>query len=334
MGKRDLKEKIKEIEDELKVARQESDSAVYSNVMSKLYLLLISKEAIRYFGAIYKKTGAKEFNLAKEPEDYLSDLWMEVCVHYDPLKGNLMNFLTFRMKNRILDDERKSGGIVGQLRNDQNREKIIFVSSDQPIQIDHEIISDRSILDEEVLNQHENDEDLFLGELVMDAQLHELASQILHFMDNRNRQRDRMQYLYYRLFYSTDIINYLKLTGDVSAFRHERDVLGAIHFLYTNFCTDRKEQYTDKKEMTIHTIFCRQLALKGEVLPDDKIKEGNREERLNVPLQNEVVRGYLERKENICVSSSSISQTKKRYMIFMNERLGLKELSYARIAMP
>ena len=306
--------------------------------MTRLYLLLISRESIRYFYPIFQKSGAENVFVAKDVEDYLSEIWAEANARYEPSKGALLSFLTARMKNRIIDDERKNGGIGSLPRSPNTGSRSIVFSMDQ-----HEFL---------------NREEQYPGlsgyaphDLVMDAQLYELASQILTFLKSkhisgqtsrqtasqkpkRTQRGAASRYHYYRLFYSSDIINYLKLTYNTTAFRHERDTMEAMHFAYTNFCTDGREKYRSREEMTPKEILRRPLERNANVLPLDRLRSGNRAQRLSIPLQNEVVRGYFERVEGSQVSSANISQMKKKYMLSMYERLREKDLSYADIAMP
>ena len=69
-----LKDRILEIEIGLSGIDREKDYAVYEDLLTKLYFLLISNEGIRYFQPIYDKKGAKKAQVAKEPEDYLSGI--------------------------------------------------------------------------------------------------------------------------------------------------------------------------------------------------------------------------------------------------------------------
>ena len=173
------------------------------------------------------------------------------------------------------------------------------------------------------------------GHLIMDAQLCELASQILHFMENHEgRKKSDRNRMFYELFYSADIINYLKVKKDVESFQHERDNMEAMHFPFTNFCTDKQQPYLDKAELTVRAILQKELAKQGETLPQDKVEKlaaDKIEEKLGVPLQNEVFRGYLERVENDKVSSSLVSQKLKEYVKDMYLSLKAKDLSYAEI---
>ena len=339
MGTEGWKDKLLAIEEslaEIEAGRDSAaDSAVYSNLMTQLYLILLSKECIRYFVAIYKATGAREVLLAKDPEDYMCDLLMEVRDRYDPSKGHLLSFLTARLKNRIIDDARKSGGIVGLPREWEKRKEILVISADETNDPDKGTGKGLDIPDQRAAGvEYTDSADIFNENLIMDAQLHELASQILHFMELHPGKKGREQrYLYYKLFYSTDIINYLKIQRDTNVFRHERDTIAAMHIGYTFFCTDKKDYRNYLNGLTVKTILHSNLAMNEDALPEDRITKENREERLMIPLQNEVVRGYLERKENKKVSPANISQMKKKYMVDMYESLRKRELSYASIVM-
>lgn len=362
---RGLKERFLEIEQELSSIDAHEDTARRRDVMTRLYLLLISRESIRYFYPIFQKSGAENVFVAKDVEDYLSEIWAEANARYEPSKGALLSFLTARMKNRIIDDERKNGGIGSLPRSPNTGSRSIVFSMDQPVEAEGQPAPGESARDgleyrNLLQDQHEflNREEQYPGlsgyaphDLVMDAQLYELASQILTFLKSkhisgqtsrqtasqkpkRTQRGAASRYHYYRLFYSSDIINYIKLTHNTTAFRHERDTMEAMHFTYTNFCTDGEEKYRSREEMTPKEILRKPLERNANVLPLDRLRSGNRVQRLSIPLQNEVVRGYFERVEGSPVSSANISQMKKKYMLNMYERLREKDLSYADIAMP
>ena len=352
-----LRDRFLEIEQELSSIDPKEDTARRKDVMTRLYLLLISRESIRYFYPIFQKSGAEKAFVAKDIEDYLSEIWAETNARYNPSKGALLSFLTSRMKNRIIDDERKSGGIGSLPRNPDTGSRNLIFSIDQQASAEGQLTTSENFLDVleyrklihnqgEIRNQNEWHGRLFgdeLNDLIMDAQLYELASQILNFLESkqtssqnskRNKRGVERRHLYYRLFYSSDIINYLKLTHNTSAFRHERDAMKAMHFAFTNFCTDRCEKYQSRDEMTPKEILRKPLERNENVLPKDRLRQANKADRLRIPLQNEVVRGFFERVEKTTVSSANISQMKKKYMLNMYERLQEKDLSYAEIAMP
>ena len=328
-----LKDRILEIEAGLSEIDREKDSAVYEHLMTKLYSLLISNDGIRYFQAIYNKKEAKNSQVAKEPEDYLSELWMEARLSYDPQLGHLLHFISSRMEGRIIDDKRKGGGLTGIPRDPQKRSEVSISSIDQPVQGEEGTIRGASCID--LTDYGYRKEGELSEDMIMDAQLHELASQILHFSERHSGKKiGKRKKLYYGLFYSTDIINFLKRTGNTDAFQHERDTLEAMHFGYTNFCTAKAEQYSFPGELSMKAIRKKGLALNADVLPADKITDTNKTNALDVPLQNEVVRGYMEREEHYSVSSANISQQVKEYRIEMYYGLRDKELSYAEIVYP
>lgn len=476
MGERmKFKDKLGDIERRWRKLDRNVDSAVWTNLATELYLLLLSdgdrtgtelladgdrigteflddsgrtetedrsSEGIRYFEQILKNTGIHFSQVAKSTEDYLSEICLEACRLYDPSKGHLVNFISSRLKARIIDDARKKAGITGQPRvmgsrnidssnvsdsyasgdsvpndnadflnvsggsvcnsnaglnsangssacggnvNDGNvpndnadfgnavsagisidkvsrnkadgdvgklkkhkkskrvaeigavgKSEAIVISSIDEADSSKDEKTGISPLDRQSLNQWQNEGSAdFDKHFVMDAQLSELASQILHFMKrHKGSQATERNRMFYELFYSTDIINYLKVTEDTESFQHERDIMSAMHFSYTNFCTDRKDPYMREEAITPCAIVSKELAKNGEVLPYDKVgkkSKADNDERLAIPLQNEVVRGYLEREEDDKVSSALISNKMKKYMQDMYESLKSKDLSYAEI---
>ena len=340
----DFKKAIIGIEKKLKAPRsgdeRERFEDVHREAMTTLYFLLHSDVAVSFFSLIYWRTGASNVSLAKETENYLTEVWMEAYEHYDPLKGELLSFLTTRLQNRIIDDERKMGGIVGLPRKRDERARIRLLGIDHAG--DGEDLNG-STVDERMLNQAEFEKygrDMWFekehGNLLAGDLLYALARQILSYSDiTLESERDTCKvitgrvavdkatatmrsrynrFFYYRLFYSSDVLSFLKEGGSTAAFHHEREEMQALHFDYTNFCTDRATQYRLQEDITPTEIIARPLARNEDVLPHALLSKADRGARIAVPIQNEVVRGYMERVEGRAVSSSNISQMKRKYL--------------------
>lgn len=332
------------------VRGQQEYKAVRQEATTELYLLLHSDMAVKYFSAIYYRVGASGSQIGKKLEDYLSELWLEVCERYDPGKGALMSFLTTRMQNRIIDDERKMGGLVGLPRTRSEREKIHLLGigcmdyredSDEQslneIQINQDVFRMQKGRDESFEREH--------GILLAGDCLHALAKYIQSFTDagtslqsagHRTEEpistttsttcrkpsvKRYNRYFYYRIFYSSDILSYLKESGCTAAFQHAKEGMAAMHFSYTNFCTDRRIQYCRQEEITPFSILVRPLARNRDVLPRALLSTADRDARIAVPIQNEVIRGFMERIEGRKVSSSNISQMKRKYLDDIREIL-------------
>ena len=61
------------------------------------------------------------------------------------------------------------------------------------------------------------------------------------------------------------------------------------------------------------------LARNCDVLPKDNTFLSGNNTHLSIPIQNEVVRGYMERIESVQISSSNISQMKHKYRCDMRD---------------
>lgn len=318
---------------------QRGFEAVRREALTELYSLLHSDMAVRYFSAIYYRTGASGSQLGKDMEDYLTELWLEVCEHYDPGKGALLSFLTTRMQNRIIDDERKMGGLVGLPRARDERAKIHLLgigSMDHKEDPGGQSI-DEAQIDQAVFRMQKGRNMLFEREheiLLAGDCLHALAKQVQAFDDagtaplsaehktketgtaacRKTGVKRNHRYFYYRIFYSSDILSFLKESGCTSAFQHVKEEMAAMHFSYTNFCTDRRMQYRRQEEITPSSILARPLARNRDVLPCALLSTADRDARIAVPIQNEVIRGFMERIEGRKVSSSNISQMKRKYL--------------------
>ena len=304
-------------------------------ILTDLYILLFSRQAIRYFTAIYQRIGASNIYVSKDIEDYLSEVWTSAYESYDPQKGSLLSFLTIRLQNRIIDDARKTGGMVGLPRKSNEDERIRLISTDlaesvSPILQSAEKsaplnqFSYQRFLDTPDYLQFKHHHYLFL----LSDQLYALSQLILHYseeypleswklMNSEKRKCGRVRkcrkYFYYQLFYSSDIISLLKEAGSMITFRNERVTMEAMHFAYTNFCTDRSFPYRTQMEITREAILKKPLAWNRDALPVSNISSSNGCCRLHPPIQNEVVRGFMERVEHEQVTSANISQMKKKY---------------------
>ena len=174
----EIEQKLRELQD-----TDQNSIKIRMDVMTDLYCVLHSKQAVTYFMSIYRRTGAHNATIAKDIEDYISEAWTEAFRCYDPNKGALLPFLAIRIQNKIIDDERKMGGMVGLPRNGQERAKLNFISVDQDNaaagtqDIKHGVLDDYSFRrynGEEVL---ENE----LRDLLVSKWLHSLAATILQF---------------------------------------------------------------------------------------------------------------------------------------------------------
>ena len=76
-------------------------------------------------------------------------------------------------------------------------------------------------------------------------------------------------------------------------------------------------------EITPIAILMRPLAKACEVFPVDNLAIMNNS-RLSIPIQNEVVRGYMERIESVQISSSNISQMKQKYRCDVHDLLVIR----------
>ena len=303
------------------------------DIMTKLYCLLHSNQAVKYFLHIFQKTGAKNASVAKDIEDYISEVWIMATEYYDPNKGPLLPFLTMRMQNKIIDDERKMGGLAGLPRDGRERAKLNLISVEQECMTSgiHEMMNNNGILDDysytryrcERLHEIEN------SDLLISEYLHSISTTILYYVqkypvqrwkelevDQRQQSsmiRKRKKYFYYRLFYSSDIISIIKENNSTIGFQYEREAMDALHFGFTNYVTDRCIPYHNCKELTPTAILIRPLARNCDVAPSDNASLCHSICTLSIPIQNEIVRGYMERAEGTQISSSNISQMKKKY---------------------
>ena len=309
------------------------------DVMQELYCLLHSNQSIVYFLSIFQRTGAQNAGVAKDIEDYISEAWTAAYECYNPDKGALLPFLTVRVRNKIIDDERKMGGLVGLPRDSKERARLKLVSVDQENAPSGFRVtkSENGILDDYSYDQYNSEErfEIEYSDLLISDLLRSFSAVILDYTHKYPVQRweelendypqgsmlkKRKKYFYYRLFYSSDVISIIKENRSIAGFQYERETMDAMHFGFTNFVTDRSVPYLNYKEITPVAILMKPLARNCDVLPARNAAVMNNS-RLSIPIQNEVVRGYMEHIESVRISSSNISQMKQKYRCDMRELL-------------
>ena len=342
MAANNFKQDLFRIEQELKSTNLANLNSLRKrkDIMTELYCLLHSGQSIRYFMSIFRRTGAHNASVAKDIEDYISEAWITAYERYDPDKGSLLSFLTMRIQNKIIDDERKMGGLAGLSRNNEERAKLSLISVDQESTANRtqNTMNDRGILDSFSYGQYSGDVlfEIEHKDMLISEKLYALSEMILRFaykypvqrwkeLENdhymNNTLRKRKKYYYYRLFYSSDMISFIKESGSTQGFKHERETMEAMHMEFTNFCTNRSVPYKDHKYITPFAILVKPLARNCDTLPGGNINLANSNAQISVPIQNEVVRGYMERMESVQISSSNISQMKRKYRSDVHEFL-------------
>ena len=174
----EIEQKLRELQD-----TDQNSIKIRMDVMTDLYCVLHSKQAVTYFMSIYRRTGAHNATIAKDIEDYISEAWTESFRCYDPNKGALLPFLAIRIQNKIIDDERKMGGMVGLPRNGQERAKLNFISVDQDNAAAGTQDTKQGILDDYCFRRYNGEEVLEneLRDLLVSKWLHSLAATILQF---------------------------------------------------------------------------------------------------------------------------------------------------------
>ena len=345
MTSNNFKQDLLRIEQELRHVNENDimPLATRKDIMTKLYCLLHSNRAVKYFLRIFQRTGAKNTCVAKDIEDYISEVWITATQYYDPNKGPLLPFLTMRMQNKIIDDERKMGGLGGLPRDSRERARFNLISVEQDSMTSgiHEMMNNNGILDGYSYTRYRCERMIEIenSDLLISDYLHSISATILHYVqkypvqrwkeleiDQRQQSsmiRKRKKYFYYRLFYSSDIISIIKENNSTIGFRHEREAMDAMHFGFTNYVTDRCIPYHNGKELTPAAILIRPLARNCDVAPSDNTSLCNSICTLSIPIQNEIVRGYMEHEEGAQISSSNISQMKQKYRCDMRGLLSV-----------
>lgn len=311
----------------------------YQALMEDLYLLLHSESGLRYFKSVFQKAAGHRLKTGKGLDDYLSELWIDVCSRYEYEKGHLLPFLTSRLRCKIMDDARKNGGLTGIPRRSAREmgsvqiellPVLCAVSGYNNVSFRTNVANQASY-DLFNLGDHfdESHERLFMEERLL-----ALAAEISAFMKERpasSRYRKRM--LYYQVFYSSDIIACFKKIPAQLSLKTENTIIKMLLLDYLNFCFDRTPPFTCASAITAEVLSQRPLAKYEDVIPLERLHKTKVGKRIETPIPNEVIRGYMELCTGQTTSSSNISQMRKRYTTEMYERLHKKGIDYAAIIM-
>ena len=248
---------------------------------------------------------------------------------FDPEKGTLSAMLRALTEFRKADELRKE---LGRLKKDytsedkEERERKAReehrkppISLDAPSGRDSE--DDGSTMSEIVGCKGAEFEELEEREFINDV-FYELSAQILNFAAHHNKKRGtKTRKSYYQLFYTSDLMSFVKGEKSVPYFQHPRDLLAAMKFPFVDFCLE------EPVCRTIPDIWASALKRYAEVVTLTKQQARNKaEERIPLPIPDKVGLSYLERVEDHSVTKGAYSQKKTDYEQEMKQALRAQNL--------
>lgn len=206
---------------------------------------------------------------------------------YDPAKGDLYGFMSFRLKRRMADLGRQDAiggssldaGIGGE--------------------------DDFSLLDAAPGDADVDDSALMIDETTL--------SVMTLMLDMKSRMGGRagnpVKINYFRLFFTDGVVNAIQAGEAAEAFaRRERDLFRVIKEPFLNFFMASP---------------CARVAdiLASELKPYGEMVEGRPMEPPEQPLPNDVYTTYLERVEHYTAKAAAVSQQRTDYRAFMRANL-------------
>ena len=224
---------------------------------------------------------------------------------FDPAKGTLSSFFTTHLNYDRAD------AIEEELKWNPNERLDKCIT---PAGEDDDLLVSRN----ESLAEKEETTGLSTVEdnLFFDSAFFELSSQIIHFTSNHNKKSgNATRRNYFQLFYTSGVINFVKMSDTIPLFQRRRDVEAALKMPFVHFCME-------DNCITLTDIYNSQLKYYSEVV---EAKETSHE-RISIPLKNEVGISYLKRVEGKSVSKSTYSEQKSAYNAEMLEVLRSKNL--------
>lgn len=151
------------------------------------------------------------------------------------------------------------------------------------------------------------------NQLLMNAALVELSSQILHFSENHGKKSGNLaRRNYFQLFYTSGVTSLVKMSEESPAFQHQRDIEEAMKQSFVDYCMIQQCQ-------TLPEIFHGDLKQYGAVV--EGLPDGKREMSIPLPIPDQVGRSYLKNVEALSVSKSTYSEQKSAYKAEMKQFL-------------
>lgn len=220
---------------------------------------------------------------------------------FDPNQSPFSKFFQSRIKYRALDLYRADKGI----RKKKTEEGTVTVS-DASLDNEENLAAAQNIPDERAKRP---DEDVVLEEWA-----YEWLALILKLKEYLpGKQNNPSKRLYYRLFFTDDVVNYIRSNTGKVFFKHEQDLFRAMRRPFMNF-------FLMERCQMVSEIWQSRVKLYGELVKGREMKP------VEQPLKNDVYSTYLANVENRKAGSAAISQQRTAYREFIKEKLCLHNI--------
>lgn len=204
---------------------------------------------------------------------------------YDPGKGDLYGFMSFRLKMRMKDLGRQDAG--GD-------------SLDTLAEVE-----DSAALGDSLVGEADVDD----SRLAIDDTVLELMSLMLDLKSRLgSRAGNPSKINYYRLFFTDGVVDAIHCQGAEAFARRERDLFKAVKETFLNYFMCRP-------------CSCVEDILNTDLKPYGQMVEGRPMEPPGHPLPNDVYTTYLEQVEHYSATAPAVSQQRTAYRAFMREQL-------------
>ena len=205
---------------------------------------------------------------------------------YDPGKGDLYGFMSFRLKMRMKDLGRQDTSDVDSID--------APVGGEDGIPLENTVPGDADVDD---------------SRLMIDERVLEMITLMLDLKDRLGgRAGNPTRINYFRLFFTDGVVDAIHSQGAEAFARRERDLFRAIKVTFLNY-------FMRSPCGSVKNILNTGLKLYGQMV------EGRPMELPEHPLPNDVYTTYLAQVEHYTVTEPAVSQQKTAYRAFMREQL-------------
>ena len=292
-------EHLDRLGEELSLLSPQDDAAAYQSVWMEIYSLSLN---------LYCTATMKEAQ--PDLEDAFQEVMIKVVTQFNPAKGSLSSFIHTRLNFAKADIARQKtdrGHIAGSI--------------DEPIQDENH--------EDRVKQESHGDLDpqfeVLESAWMVDVQMYELVSQIIHFIQRPNKKTNNPVRLnYYKLFYTSGLLSLIKDFPVFPKFRHERDMLSAMKFSFADFCLIQPSRTLAQIYYTALKPYCQ--VVDADEWKTDTMHTSTPTSPIPLPIPDIVGISYLKRIECCDISASAYSQQKKHYNADMKNILRQKEM--------
>lgn len=253
--------------------------------------------------ALREKIFVLAYKLFPRQSDAMGSFFHEDWSKFDPGKGDLYGFMSFRLKMRMEDLDKQDHDGMWIKENDP------VTGRTRRVKKRHDPLSTPTGEDDSTPLPIPGDPDVDDSKLLIDERVLELMTLMLNLKDRLgSRAGNPTKINYYRLFFTDGVVDAIHDQGTEAFARRERDLFRVIKEAFLNF-------FMCSPCSSVEEIFETGQKLHGQMV------EGKPMEPPGHPLPGDVYTTYLEQVEEYPVGESAVSQQRTAYITFMKKQL-------------